>query len=157
MTPKRDYPIIRFLIRAFYGLGMLTLLGGVALGVHLWWRAEALRNGVIDTGALADLLHRYNASELMLAAAIVCSVGLVGFLVFGALGQILAMHRDRAINSTLQVLLLEDILELNEEAHKSPRGARVDLCEGCSRLGSLQQIESEQWVCRECRLQLRGQ
>lgn len=155
MAPKRDYPIIRFVIRAFYVLGVAMLLGGVALGIDLWWRAEALRKGVVDAGMMGDLLYRYNASELLLAAAITCTVGLVGFLVFGALGQILAMHRDRAINSALQVLLLEDILEINEEVIKSSYGGRVDLCEGCGRLGALQQIESKQWVCRECRRQLR--
>ena len=81
----------------------------------------------------------------------VAMVGLVGFLVFGAIGQILAMNRDRALDTSLQVMLLEDILELNEEVVRSSRDVRVDLCEGCGRLGSLHKIESGQWVCRECR------
>jgi len=155
MTRKRDYPIIRFLIRSFYALAILMLLGGVALAVYLWLRAEALRDGVILGGPLSDVLHKYTSSELCLVAAAVAAVGLVGFLLFGALGQMLAMNRDRAMDSALQVLLLEDILELNEEAAKSSYRGRVELCEGCGRLGALQMIESGQWVCRECRRQLR--
>jgi len=126
MARRRDYPIIGFLIRTFHALGLVMLLAGVVLGTYLWLRAEALREGLVNEGPMSDLLHRYSSSELCLAAAVVASAGLVGFLVFGAVGQILAMHRDRAINSALQVLLLEDILELNEEAAKASHG-RVDL------------------------------
>lgn len=142
------------MIRTFYALGLMTLVGGVVLGISLWLRAEALREGRVADGLLADMLYRYNSSELSLAAAVVASAGLVGFLIFGSVGQILAMHRDRAINSALQVFLLEDILELNEEAAKAS-DSRIELCEGCGRLGALQQIESGQWVCRECRRQFR--
>ncbi|HSW46721.1 MAG TPA: hypothetical protein VLM89_14255 [Phycisphaerae bacterium] len=155
MTRKRSYPIIRFLIRSFYGLGILMLLGGVGLAVYAWLRAEALRDGIILGGPLADVLHKNTSSELYLLAAALAAIGLVGFLLFGAVGQILAMHRDRAIDSALQVLLLEDILELNEEAAKSSHRGRVDLCDGCGRLGAIQAIESGQWVCRECRRQMR--
>lgn len=154
-TPKRSYPIIRFLIRTFYALALAMLIGGAAIGAYLWWRAEALRDGIVPSGPLSDLLHRYGSSELLLVAAVLTGAGLVGFLVFGAIGQMLAMSRDRALNSALQVLLLEDILELNEEVAKTSRRGRVDLCEGCGRLGSLQEIDSGQWVCRECRHQLR--
>jgi hypothetical protein len=68
------------------------------------------------------------------------------------------MQRDQAIGASLQVQLLEDILELNEEAARSSQvhSSRVELCEGCGRLGSLQQIESGQWICRDCRRQLRS-
>jgi len=62
MTRKRDYPIIRFLIRSFYALAILMLLGGVALAVYLWLRAEALRDGVILGGPLSDVLHKYTSS-----------------------------------------------------------------------------------------------
>jgi hypothetical protein len=155
MTRKRNYPIIRFLIRSFYGLAILMLLGGVGMAVYAWLRAEALRDGVMLGGPLSDVLHRYTSSELYLLSGALAAIGLVGFLLFGAVGQILAMHRDRAIDSALQVLLLEDILELNEEAAKSSHRGRVDLCAGCGRLAALQVIESGQWVCRECRRQLR--
>jgi len=155
MTRKRSYPIIRFLIRSFYGLAILMLLAGVGMGVYAWLLAEALRDGVILGGPLSEMLHRYTSSELYLLAGSAAAVGLVGFLLFGAVGQILAMNRDRAIDSALQVLLLEDILELNEEAAKSSHRGRVDLCEGCGRLAALQVIESGQWVCRECRRQMR--
>lgn len=156
MTRKRNYPIIRFLIRTFYALAILLLVLGVGLAVYLWLRAEALREGVLLGGPLSDVLHKYSSSGLYLGASIVASVGLVGFLLFGAVGQMMAMNRDRAIAAALQVQLLEDILELNEEAAKSSHRGRVDLCEGCGRLGALQSIESGQWVCRECRRQLRA-
>jgi hypothetical protein len=78
---------------------------------------------------------------------------MIGFLVFGSFGQLLAMQRDRSICASVQVILLEDILELNEEA---AHGTRVELCEGCGRLGSLHRIESGQWICRDCRRQLRS-
>jgi hypothetical protein len=155
MTRKRNYPIIRFLIRAFYGLAILMLVSGVGMAIYLWLRAEALRDGVLLGGPLSDVLHKYSSSGLYLGDGIVASVGLMGFLLFGAIGQMLAMNRDRAMDSALQVLLLEDILELNEEASKSSYRGRVELCEGCGRLGALQMIESGQWVCRECRRQLR--
>jgi len=154
MARKRNYPIIRFLIRSFYALAIVTLVLGVALGVYLWVRAEALRDGVIIGGPLSDALHAYTSSELCLAAAAVAVVALIGFLMLGSIGQILAMNRDRALDASLQVMLLEDILELNEEVARSSRDVRVDLCEGCGRLGSLHKIESGQWVCRECRREL---
>ena len=156
MARKRDYNIIRFLIGSFHTLAIAMLAGGIALAGYLGFRAEALRDGLIIGGPLSDVLHPYNSSELYLAAAATASVGLVGLLVFGSMGQILAMNRDRALATSLQVQLLEDILELNEEAAKSTHDGRVDLCEGCGRLGSLHRIESGQWVCRECRRQLRA-
>lgn len=156
MARKRDYPIIRFLIRSFYTLAIVTLVVGVSLGLYLWVRAEALRDGMIIGGPLSSTLHVYTSSELCLAAAMVAVVGLIGFLVFGSIGQILAMNRDRALDTALQVMLLEDILELNEEVARSSHDVRVDLCEGCGRLGSLHKIESGQWVCRECRRELQA-
>jgi hypothetical protein len=153
---KRKYGIIRFLIGSFYGLAMLALFLGMGLGGYLVFRAQALIDGVLVGGPLSGLLYQYNSSQLYLGAAAVASIGLVGFLVFGSVGQILAMHRDRAMNASLQVQLLEDILELNEEVAKVAHKGRVDLCDGCGRLGSLQQIESSQWICRECRRQLRA-
>jgi len=116
---KRGYPIIRFLIRSFYTLGIVTMVVGISLGAYLWVRAETLREGRIIGGPLSNTLHAYTSSELCLAAAMVAAVGLVGFLVFGTLGQILAMNRDRALDASLQVMLLEDILELNEEVVRS--------------------------------------
>ena len=156
MARKRDYPIIRFLIRSLYTLAIAALVVGVALAIYLWVRAEALRDGVILGGPLTSALLAHSSGELCLAAAAVAVVGLIGFLLFGSVGQILAMHRDRALDTSLQVMLLEDILELNEEVARSSRDVRVDLCEGCGRLGSLHKIESGQWVCRECRQQLRS-
>ncbi len=156
MTRKREYPIIRFLIRSFYALAIAMLAGGAGLAVYLWLRAEALREGVLLGGPLPEMLDRFSSSDLYLTAIVVASVGLVGFLLLGAIGQILAMTRDGALAATLQVQLLEDILELNEEAAKSSHRGRVDLCEGCGRLGALQAIDSGQWVCRECRRQLRA-
>lgn len=150
MARKRDYPLIRFLIRSFYTLAIVSLVVGVSLGIYLWVRAEALRDGMIIGGPLSTALHTYTSSELCLAATMLAVIGLVGFLVFGAIGQMLAMNRDRALDTSLQVMLLEDILELNEEVARSSRDVRVDLCEGCGRLGSLHKIESGQWVCREC-------
>jgi hypothetical protein len=153
MARKRDYPIIRFLIGSFYGLALLVLLGGLASAAYLWVRAEALKDGVILGGPLATALNAYNSAELCLGAAMTAGGALVAFLLLGAAGQILAMQRDRALAANLQVQLLEDILELNEEAS---RGSRVELCEGCGRLGSLHRIDSGQWVCRDCRTQLRS-
>ncbi len=156
MARKRDYNIIRFLIGSFYTLAIAMLVGCVALAVYLGFRAEALRDGLFIGGPLSDVLRSYSSSELYLAAAIIAAVGLVAFLIFGSMGQILAMTRDRALATSLQVQLLEDILELNEETAKSTHDGRVDLCEGCGRLGSLHRIQSGQWVCRECRRQLRA-
>lgn len=158
MARKRDYPIIRFLISSFYGLAVIALLGGLTSAAYLWIRAEALRDGIILGGPLAGDLNSFRSSDLCLGALAAAGGGLVSFLVFGAVGQVLAMQRDRAMAASLQVQLLEDILELNEEAARASQmhDSRVELCEGCGRLGSLQRIESGQWVCRDCRRQLRS-
>ena len=156
MAGKRDYPIIRFLVGVSYAMAVLSLVGGLFCAAYLWLRAEALRDGVVFGGPLADALNSYDSSELCLGAAAVAGGGLCGFLLLGAVGQVLAMQRDRAIHAWAQVRLLEDILELNEEAARAAHPTRVELCEGCGRLGSLHQIESGQWVCRECRRELRS-
>lgn len=156
MARSRDYPIIRFLIGSLYAISIGSLLLGLGAGAYLWVWAEAWRNGVMPGGPLTETLNRFNSSQLGFAAAAVAGGGLVAFLVFGAFGQILAIQRDRAINAALQTQLLEDILELNEEITSTSRQSRVEICEGCGRLGSLHRIESGQWVCRVCRLQLRS-
>lgn len=153
---KRDYPIIRFVIGAFYVLALLSLLGGLSSSAYLWIRAEALRGGVLMGGPLSNALNAYNSSQLCLGAVVAAGGGFVIFLLVGAFAQILAMQRDRAIAACLQVQLLEDILEQNEEAVASTQRPRIELCEGCGRLGSLHRIESGQWVCRDCRRQLRS-
>ena len=155
MARTHDYPIIRFLIGAFYLSAGGMLAGGVAVGAYLWVRAEALRDGVIMGGPLSDGLIRYDAAALWLGASVAVAGGGVGFLLFGAIGQILSMQRDRAVHSARQIYLLEDILELNEDIANAPKVSRVDLCEGCRRLATLQRIDSGQWVCRECRQQIR--
>jgi hypothetical protein len=152
MTRRRDYPIIRFLIGSFYGLAFLILLGSLFSAGYLWILADAHRGDVVQ---IALSSRTYDSSELCFGAAVIAGGGLVLFLLLGAAGQMLAMQRDRAINASLQVQLLEDILEQNEEAVAS-QGSRVELCEGCGRLGSLHRIESGQWVCRDCRRQLRS-
>ncbi len=156
MARKRDYPIIRFLIASFYSLAVMMLLGGIGCGAYLWLRAEAEQDGDLRRWPLPNALNTYDASELCLAAALVAGGGLIGFMLAGAFAQFLAMQRDRSINASLQVQLLEDILEQNEEAAVAAHGTRVELCEGCGRLGSLHRIESGQWVCRDCRRQLRS-
>jgi hypothetical protein len=158
MARKRDYPIIRALIGAFYALAGLMLAGGLILAGYLWFRAEALRDGLLIGGPFSGILHRFSPAELYLGAAIAIGGGLAGFLFLGSIGQVLAMQRDRTLSTMLQVQLLEDILEINEEAARLSQmhASRVELCEGCGRLGSLQQIESGQWVCRDCRHQLRA-
>jgi hypothetical protein len=156
MVRSRDYPIVRFLIGSLYAIGILSLLSGLAGGAYLWVHGEALQTGVLAGGPFASALKPFKTSgQLYQAAAVVAGAGLVGFLLFGAFGQILAIQRDRAINASLQTQLLEDILELNEEITSASRQSRVEICEGCGRLGSLHRIESGQWVCRVCRLQLR--
>ncbi len=152
MTRRRDYPIIRFLIGSFYGLAILILLGGLFSAAYLWILADAHRGDVVRVPLSS---HVYDSAELCLGASVIAGAGLVLFLLLGAAGQMLAMQRDRAINASLQVQLLEDILELNEEA-VAAQGSRVELCEGCGRLGSLHRIDSGQWVCRDCRRQLRS-
>ncbi len=156
MPRSRDYPIVRFLIGSLYAISIMSFLLGLASGAYLWVHAEALRSGVIAGGPLAGTLNGFTTSgQLYQAAAVLAGAGVIGFLVFGAMGQILAIQRDRAINASLQTQLLEDILELNEEITLASRQSRVEICEGCGRLGSLHRIESGQWVCRVCRLQLR--
>lgn len=155
MARKHDYAIIRFIIGSFYAFAVMFLLSGLISAGYLWLRAEAMRDGILFSGPFAGALNTYDASELCLCAAILASGGLIGFLVLGAFGQTLAMQRDQAMNASLQVQLLEDILEQNEEASLSTHGTRVELCEGCGRLGSLHRIDSGQWVCRDCRRQLR--
>jgi len=153
MVRSRDYPIVRFLIGSLYAIAILSLVSGLAGGAYLWFHGEALRTGIDLGGPFA----RFQTSgQLYQAAAVVAAAGLGAFLVFGAFGQILAIQRDRAINASLQTQLLEDILELNEEITSASRQSRVEICEGCGRLGSLHRIESGQWVCRICRLQLRS-
>lgn len=156
LARRRDYPIIRFLVVILHVLAVVLLLGGLAAAGYLWLRAELLRDGVAMPGPLADALNPYRSDELLLGAVAVAGVGLAAFLVFGAVGQFLAMQRDRAINSANQVRLLEDILELNEAIGVPNKSKRVEMCEGCGRLGSLNRIDSGQWVCRECRRQLRS-
>jgi len=156
LARKREYPIIRFLIGSLYAIAVLLLIAGLASGGYLWLRAEALRDGLIPGGPLSNALSAYDSAQLCLAAAAAAGTGLLGFLVFGAFGQILAILRDQAINAALQVQLLEDILELNEHVAAAPASSRVELCEGCGRLGSLHRIDSGQWICRECRRQLRS-
>src|SRR4029450_10476229 len=136
MTRKRDYAIIRFLIASFFSLAVLFLVSGLASAVYLWLRAEAPREGSGAPWPLSGALSRYDSSDLCLGAAVLASAGLIGFLVLGAFGQALAMQRDRSINASLTVQLLEDILEQNEEAALSVQGTRGELCEGCGRLGS---------------------
>jgi hypothetical protein len=156
LARKRDYPIIRLLIGSFYALAVLLLTGGVGSGVYLWLRAEAESSGDLRSWPVPGVLNTYSPGDLCLAAAVFAVAGMMGFLLFGSFGQLLAMQRDRSINASLQVQLLEDILEMNEEAALAAHGTRVELCEGCGRLGSLHRIESGQWVCRDCRRQLRS-
>jgi hypothetical protein len=156
LARKRDYPIIRLLIGSFYTLAVTLLIGGVSSAVYLWLRAESEQAGDLRSWPVPGVLNAYSSGELCLAAAIFAGAGMIGFLITGSFGQLLAMQRDRAINASLQVQLLEDILEMNEEAALAAHGTRVELCEGCGRLGSLHRIDSGQWVCRDCRRQLRS-
>jgi len=156
LARRRDYPIIRFLVVSLHVLAILFLLLCLLGAGYLWLRAEALRDGYVLGGPLSGALSPYRSGDLLLGAAAVAGLGLALFLSLGAVGQFLAMQRDRAINSANQVRLLEDILELNEELGMATKTKRVELCEGCGRLGSLHRIESGQWVCRECRRQLRS-
>jgi hypothetical protein len=156
LARRRDYPIIRFLVVGLHVLAVLFLLLCLVAAGYLWLRAEAERDGYVLGGPLADALGPYRSGDLLLGAAATAGVGLISFLLLGAVGQFLAMQRDRAINSANQVRLLEDILEFNEEFGATHKTKRVELCEGCGRLGSLNRIESGQWVCRECRRQLRS-
>lgn len=156
LARRRDYPIIRFLVAGLHALAILFLLVCLLGAGYLWLRAEAQRDGDVLGGPLADALSPYNSADLLLGAAVAAGLGLFAFLILGAVGQFLAMQRDRAINSANQVRLLEDILELNEELGMATKTKRVEFCEGCGRLGSLNRIDSGQWVCRECRRQLRS-
>jgi hypothetical protein len=158
MARSRDYPIIRFLIGSLYTLAIFFLLAGLASGGYLWVSAEAQRlpNSKPLSGPFGNTLYQAQPDRLCLGAAVLAGGGLVAFLVFGAFGQILAIQRDRAINAALQVQLLEDILEINEEYATASRESKVEICEGCGRLGSLHRIDSGQWVCRVCRVQLRS-
>lgn len=156
LARNRDYPIIRFIIGSLYATAIVLLLGGLATGGYLWLHAEALRDGIVPRGPVASALNAYDSGQLCVGAAVAVTGGLIAFLLLAAAGQILAIVRDQAINVSLQVQLLEDILELNEDVAVSARGPRVELCEGCGRLGSLHRIDSGQWVCRDCRRQLRS-
>jgi hypothetical protein len=82
--------------------------------------------------------------------------GLALAVLLGLCGQLLDMQWRRARHTSLQVELLEDILELNELLATTSQGVRVELCEGCGRLASLHRIDSGQWICHECRRQLRS-
>jgi len=155
-TRKRDYPIIRFLIGSLYAIALVMLLGGLSAATYLWIRAEALRDGMISGGLFASELSKYDSGQLYVGAAVAAGGGLIGFLVLGAIAQFLAIQRDQGINAWLQVQLLEDILELNEQLAAAAHTSRVELCDGCGRLGALHRIESGQWICRECRRQLRS-
>ena len=155
LAQKPHYAIIRLLIGSFYTLAVLLLIGGAAGGVYLWLR-RGRGAGDLRSFAVPGPLNLYTPAQLCLTAGFLALGGLLGFLIFGSFGQLLAMQRDRAINGSLQVQLLEDILEMNEEAALAAHGTRVELCEGCGRLGSLHRIESGQWICRDCRRQLRS-
>ena len=156
MATNRDYSIIRLLILALYGVAIVLLLGGVTLGALMWLRADALQAGQAPTGPLSSALDGLDSNQLIVAAAVTAAGGIVGFLLIGAFGQVLATLRDTARNAAVEVQLLQDILELNQRDPGAPRSTRVDLCQGCHRLAALQAIESGQWVCRECRRQMRS-
>jgi hypothetical protein len=155
MARDQDYPIIRFLAGAFYVLATAALLAGVGTGTFLWLRAEAIKDGIAPPGPLAETLRGYTSSEICLAAVIAVAGGVLCFLLLGSVGQLLAMQRDRAIHSAQQVQLLEDILELNEQSSGSLRNLRVELCDRCGRLASLHKTDDDQWVCRDCRREMR--
>jgi len=155
MPRRHDYPIIRFLIGAFYALAAGAFVLALVVAGYLVVLGEALRNGLVIEGPVSQALNRYNSTQLFVAAGATAAAGLVLFLLLGTLGQLLAIQRDGAVNAARQVRLLEDILELNEEVARASSKKRVALCEGCHRLGALERIESGQWICRECRRQIR--
>lgn len=156
MARRYDYPIIRFLIGAFYLLAAVALVGGLGAGLYLWIRAEALRDGILLAGPLSGTLAGYDSTQLYLGAAVAAGGGFIAFILLGACGQLLAMQRDRAVHAAQQVELLEDILDLNEDAVRSAAESRIARCEGCGRPASLARIESGQWVCLNCRRQIRS-
>ena len=65
---------------------------------------------------MPGVLNAYSPGELCLAGAVVAVCGLIGFLILGAFGQLLAMQRDRSISASRQVHLLEDILEIKVDS-----------------------------------------
>lgn len=155
VRPHR-YAIIRLLTGTFYALGILVLLLGISAGVYLLARAASPQAAAELGGPVVSPLDNYAPGQLRLMAGGAVLLGFLGFLILGAVGQFLSMQRDRAISGALQVQLLEDILELNEEITTAASGTRVEMCEGCGRLGSLHRIDSGQWMCRDCRRQLRS-
>jgi hypothetical protein len=150
----QNYPIIGLLIGTFYFLGVLVLMAGLGLAVFLLARGQGA--DVPLSGAVVERLNVVAPHQVKVAAGLAAGAGVVALLALGAVGQFLSMQRDRAINAGLQVQLLEDILELNEEVTAAAHGTRVEMCEGCGRLGSLHRIDSGQWMCRDCRRQLRS-
>ncbi len=155
MARPRHYPFVRFVIGLCYGLAVAGLLAGLGGGGYLWYRAEAMTSGVVVGGPLYELIGTMPPAQLLLVA-IGCAVGgLVAFLLFGTVAQMLSMQRDLSRHAAIHTQLLDSILDQSEEAQAAGKPNRVDLCEGCGRLGALHRIDSGQWVCRECRRQLR--
>lgn len=155
MARPRHYPFVRFVIALLYALAVVSLLGGIALGSFLWYNAETIAAVPLIAEPLYAGVGSLAPARVLLVAMGSLIAGLSGFLVFGTIAQLLTMQRDLAHNAAVQTQLLDSLLDQNEEALAAGKPSRVDLCEGCGRLGALHRIESGQWICRECRRQLR--
>ena len=156
-TPqKTQYAFARAVIGLLHILAVGCLVVGLVVGASVLIVVGGMNDGSAPSGWLAGMLNGLSREALRIVAVVASCGGLTGFALLAGAAQFLKIQRDRAANNTLQVQLLEDILELNEESVTASIQSRVELCEGCGRLASLHRIDSGQWVCRECRRQLRS-
>jgi hypothetical protein len=152
----RGYSLVSLAIGVFYVAALVALVGGVSIGVWLWFEADEIARGGANGASIVGPVGRFTAAELTSAAVILGTGGVTFSLIFGFVAQLLSMLRNQAMNSDRQVRLLAEMLSLHEQEMSAVAARRVAPCEGCGKLAGVERIDSGQWVCVECRRALRS-
>ncbi len=143
------------MIGVFYVAAVVAFVGGVSLGVWLWFEAEQVVRAGPGNIPTRSPFAGYSPADLARLSIVIGTGGLAFGLLFGFVGQLLSMLRNQAVNSDRQVRLLAELLALHEQEMSAIAARRVAPCEGCGKLAGVERIESGQWVCVECRRALR--
>ncbi len=151
----RGYSLVSLAIGVFYASAVIAFVGGVSIGVWLWFAAEEIARSGSAGVAIVSPVRRFTAAELTSYAVIIGTGGVAFGLLFGFVAQLLSMLRNQAVNSDRQVQLLSELVSLREQEMSAIAARRVAPCEGCGKVAGVERIESGQWVCVECRRALR--